>query len=454
MMCREMKSVLFSLNSMHFKRKMQYETYQATSGVDTSQIHFQINPPFGGCTLKGKSLIMKLPLTIVLKKIDGNNWAGASTPFAKHAYGLAQFPFARVMEDMTVLVNGNHEFKYAPSVFHHALKTYTKLDDPKIQQEFAMPDLFSRFNGYTGSTTYNSNHPLAAHGTTTGFMSRASHFTESPMYIDDNGAKSSTPTPRVAIEFVVTMPIPMEIFKKDIHNITSINIMCRMMSKENLIYLYNTAGTNNTELAGALFDFQFKTLRFPSPMCTALWEIPSDRVYYPVQRYRNKRYEFITLPDTKMNTFSDVDHSVTSNLFTFGKATKMYVYSQLNPYNIPNNVATYDKTYMSCVFGVIRKFALMLNNQTYFAHYDENMIWEMCERNGFFHSFMNAHGGSFYANGFTTGAGTVVCVDLQKDVKGEDVNTARVSVEYDYALQVPSYNNVYIVLEYDEEIEI
>ena len=85
---------------------MQYETYQAISGTDTSQILFQINPPVGGCTLKGKSLIMKLPLTIVLKRIDGSNWASAATPFTKHAYGLSQFPFARVMEDMTVLING------------------------------------------------------------------------------------------------------------------------------------------------------------------------------------------------------------------------------------------------------------------------------------------------------------------------------------------------------------
>ena len=433
---------------------MQYETYKATSGEDTSRIHFQITPPIGGCTLKGDSLIMKLPLSVIITKGDGGNWATASTPFNKNNYGLAQFPFARVMEELTVLINGKHELKYAPSVYHHALKSYTKLDDPKIQQEMPMPDIFSTFRGYTGSSGPTVNHPLYAHGSTAGFISRATHYYRYADYLDVNGNQTGTPTPTSRSEFVVMMPIPMKIFRNDIHNIMSIDVTCKLMSYENLVYLFNTDLNLQGALNNAKFDFRFKAGYNPVPSCQALWSIPSDNVYYPVQRYRNKRYEYISVPSKGVISDTNGSQSVRTDVFTFGRARRMYIYTQLNPYATPSTVTASQRTNLTSTFGVLTYLRLMVNAQTFFSGYDEHMLWQWCARKGYYHSFVNARGGVSGINGYSTGAGTVLRIDFPEDIKITDSNTVSADIAYMMTADRACYHNLYLVFEYDEEIEI
>ena len=447
--CKQEKCVIF-VEMYVFQRKMSYvqhQEYKAASGLDFNTIHFQVLPLTHGSTLEGKSLSLRFPLLITLGKDGGTNWTGT---FGFIRSGLSQFPIARVMESLRVLINGKTELTLNPSLCYHALKSYTKLDDPQVQQEYAMPDLFSRFAAYPTSGSYITN-PLNSHGKVFNYTTRA--ITAGPPFFSDASGtpiQNNTPTPYMSCRYMVYMSLPFKIFEHDLHNISSIDIICKMYSNELLPFTFNS------EMAYSETLNMSCSVRFYNiPSCVARWSLPGTTAM--VYKLMNKRYEVIQGPSIQASAITWSYYSLSSSLFTFGKARRMFIYVQpdITAY-APINGAT-DSSRMiriPATFGFINSMTMMLNNQTYFSDWDEFRLWDMSARNGFFHRFTDSQG-DLFGSSASTGVGSVICLDLKKDVPVDtSYNTAKIDVTFRYSPEWSMMVKLYAVIEYDEEIDM
>ena len=432
-----------------FQRKMSYiqhQEYKATSGLDFNTIQFQVLPLTHGSTLEGKSLSLRFPLLTTFIHPTFHNWGSSLDPYVKN--GLAQFPIARVMEELTVVINGKHELRINPIHCYQALRTYTKLDDPDVQQEYAMPDIYSRHSFYNGSV----NSPFESRGYVVGYMPRV--VSEGIPYFTDASGKptvGNTPTSNASNKYMVYMSLPFDIFKNDILNVTSITITCKMASDAVRKYCVSNEGSvsvqNNMTSTISLYD---------APSCLVRWKIPSQRPL--IYKLQNKRYEVVSSSNTVLSTNQSISNlSLSSSMMNFGKARKMYVYVQpdLNMVASGGSGTTndYRKQMSASTFGFMTGMSVMLNGQTYFSDWDAYRLWSMSYKNGFFHPYSIARGDSF-DKGTVTGTGTVVCVDFDRDLPINDMNTIKIDTTFTYASSWYMVLRLYVVFEYDEEIDM
>ena len=389
---------------------LQRISYNNNNGADITSLNFNIIPGGGGNSILDPRVYINLPISFILTKATA--WTGIAEAWPSSKAGFAQFPIAKAMNQLTININGTSLERAMLNKYMHALSLYNDLADPEFQSEYGTPDLLDKVAKY-GTTNVDgcsqnsvSDYPYAGkYGTR-----RPDRY--SWAFCDANGIGSSTtvPTQYIRITTSLRMTLPFSFFTNtgDKRGISQINTMYITANLDSSVF------AEMVSLHESIPVTSITAVANGVPTCHTTWYLPQDFV---IEAAKDKEGKFKTI----VHPFSAIpavyESSGTGNLNSVNVTAPLQT-PPIALTRVPSKIFVYgykDLTGMSAIqrarvgttFSRITSLTLNYNGvNSHLTNFNEYDLWKLSAKNGYIHDYNTAE----------TQTGTVVCIDVSKDV--------------------------------------
>ena len=375
--------------------------YDNINGQDLNFLSFNLVPPSDNAVLDPK-VQLHATCRFVLKKVTGT-WASIAEAFPSHKAGLAQFPIAKIMSQLTVTINGK-SIERQPNIYHHALSLFEPLKSPEYISEFGTPDFTTSIGELEGVALGPSpRNSVANYGWHGEYGTRRHHRISVNLCTDETGNNTTGSASSYArILVLIRMTLPISLFnctgeKPGIPNIKSmtINATCDTSRAAEMLSITPDVDVERVFL-------------YPTtvPAIYATWKTPQE---YVISNMPKKSiHPFTAIPSWYdcLPTSVGRDYATVANVGPISMTrvpSKIYIFAQkdLSTYTTAEKMS-HGTTGLD-VMSITMNYNGVSHHLANMAGYD---LWDMSAKNGFIHDY--------YTSVYCTGM--VVCIDLAKDI--------------------------------------